>query len=153
MRTIRHSKTLFYHDGPQVIVAIDDDGQNYIGVMVEPDSVEERFILKAVASNRLDHFQAGMIDLRSLLLESPGGEWFLGTMGRTFDEPFILRSQTGPLDEFPCLPEPGFFLSEPEELKENPSGRETEGVSAGKPLEIGPPPLRREVEEGLRNPG
>ena len=35
--------------------------------------------------------------------------------------------------------------------KENPSGRETGGVSAGKPLEIGPPPLRREVEEGSRN--
>lgn len=36
--------------------------------------------------------------------------------------------------------------------KENPSGRETGGVSAGKPLEIGPPPLRREVEEGSLNP-
>lgn len=52
MRTIRHTKTLFYHDGPQVIEAIDDDGQSFIGVMVEPDGVEERFILKAVAADR-----------------------------------------------------------------------------------------------------
>jgi hypothetical protein len=151
MKTISHTKTLFYHDGPQVIAAIDDDGQNYIGVMVEPDGVDERFILKAVAADRLDHFEAGMSDLRCVLLEYPESEWFLGTMRGAFDEPFTLKSQTGPFDEFPCLPAPGFFLSEPDGQKENPSGHETGGVSAGKPLKIGPPPLQREIEERSRN--
>jgi len=31
MKTIRHTKTLFYFDGPQVIEANDNDGQKYIG--------------------------------------------------------------------------------------------------------------------------
>lgn len=152
MKKIRHNKTLFYHDGPQVFAAIDDDGHNYIGVMVEPDGVDEWFILKAVAADRLDHFEAGGVDLRCVLLEYPESEWFLGTMSGAFVEPFTLLSQTGPLDKFLGLPEQGFFLSEPEEQKEKPSGRVTGGVSAGKPLEIGPPPLRREVEEGSLNP-
>ena len=29
MKTIRHTKTLFYFDGPQVIEANDNDGQEY----------------------------------------------------------------------------------------------------------------------------
>jgi hypothetical protein len=153
MKTIRYSKTLFYHDGPQVIEAIGDDGQNYIGVMVEPDGVDDRFILKAVTADSLHRFEAGRVDLRGVLLEYPESESFLATVSGALDEPFTLDRQKTSLDGFSCLPEPGFFLSEPEEQKANLSGGETERVSAGKHWEISTPRLWRKVEEGSRNPG
>jgi hypothetical protein len=145
MKTISHAKTLFCYDGPQVIEANNDDGQKHIDMMVEPLGVEERFVLKAVAQDRLDRFELAMVDLSSMFLERPEGEWFLGTVSSGFDEPFTLKGQTGPIDECRFLPTPGFFLSEPEEQKETPLGHETGGGSAGKPLEIGPPPMRREA--------
>lgn len=152
MKTIRCSRILSYYDAPQVIEAYGDDGQSYIGVMVEPEGLEDRFALTAVAADRLNDFLLGMVDLRAIFLERYEGECFLGTLSNGTSEPFSLKCQTEPLDEYRFLPAPGFFLSEPEEEKENPSGREAGGVSAGKPLEIGPPPLRREVDEGSLNP-
>ena len=153
MKTIHHRNILSYHDGPQIIQANDDDGQNYLGLWVEPDGSQERFVFKAVAADRINSFLLGLVDLRTLLLEHSEDEWFLGTPGGSIDEPFALKVQNGSMDEYDWLPAPGFFLSEPNEQIENPSGRETGGVSAGKPLEIGPPPLRREVEERSLNPG
>jgi hypothetical protein len=84
-------------------------------------------------------------------LEHPDGKWYLGNPIRVGDEKLTLERQAGPIEESHLLPASVFSLSGSETKKEKTSGRETEGVSAGKPLEIGPPPLRRKVGKGSPN--
>jgi hypothetical protein len=57
IKTIRYSETLFYCDGPQVILAHDDCGQKYVGVMVGSEVGEGKFVLGAVAPHESKHFR------------------------------------------------------------------------------------------------
>ncbi len=41
MKTIRHTATLFYYDGPQVFEARDAIGGHYVAVMVEPEGAQD----------------------------------------------------------------------------------------------------------------
>lgn len=122
MRTIRHTKTLFYYDGPQVFEARDAIGGHYIGVMVEPETGEDRFLIKGTSPESLRLFRSGALDLRSLLLDTVSDDWFLGTAPGGFGEPFATTERRDPLDSSGFLPEPGFFLhdlvTEDETLRE-----------------------------------
>ncbi len=110
MRTIRHTKTLFYYDGPQVFEARDAIGGHYIGVMVEPETGEDRFLIKGTSPESLRLFRSGALDLRSLLLDTVSDDWFLGTAPGGFSESFAITERRDPLDNSGFLPEPGFFL-------------------------------------------
>ena len=110
MKTIRHTATLYYYDGPQVFEARDAIGGHYLGVMVAPVGGHERFVIAGVEPERLRQFRIGALDLRSLLLERPETSWFLASSAATIDGPLELEPQTGALDSYPDLPEPDFFL-------------------------------------------
>jgi hypothetical protein len=110
MKTIRHTSTLYYYDGPQVFEARDAIGGHYIAVMVEPDGGKEQFLVAGVEPERLRQFRMGAIDLRSLLVERGEPEWFLATTGGNLDSPLALQPQTAPLAAFTHLPEAGFLL-------------------------------------------
>ncbi|MDP1586915.1 MAG: hypothetical protein Q8M07_04200 [Prosthecobacter sp.] len=110
MKTIRHSETLFYYDGPQVFEARDAIGGHYIGVAVETDGDEERYLVVGVAPERLWEFRVGLLDLRSLMLEGGDGEWFLATAPQGLEEPLTLIPQEKPLAESEHLPKAGFVL-------------------------------------------
>ncbi len=122
MRTIRHTKTLFYYDGPQVFEARDSIGGNYIGVMVEPEEAEDRFLIKGASPESLRLFRSGALDLRSLLLDTASDDWFLATAPGGFGESFVVSLQRDSLDNSGFLPEPGFLLhdqvTEDETLRE-----------------------------------
>lgn len=122
MRTIRHTKTLFYYDGPQVIEARDAIGGHYIGVMVEPVEREDRFLIKGASPENLRLFRSGALDLRSLLLDTVSDDWFLGTAPGGFGEPFATTVRQESLDNSGFLPEPGFFLHD--QVTENETLRE-----------------------------
>ena len=110
MKTIRHTTTLFYYDGPQIFEARDAIGGHYIAVMVEPESGAERYLVAGVEPERLRQFRRGMIDLRSLLLERPIPEWHLARAHEASENDFVLEPQTGSLEESGLLPESGFVL-------------------------------------------
>ena len=110
MRTIRHTKTLFYYDGPQVFEARDAIGGHYIGVMVEPAGGEDRFLIKGASPESLRLFRSGALDLRSLLLDTVSDGWFLGTAPGGFGEPFATNLRQESLNNSGFLPESGFFL-------------------------------------------
>ena len=112
MKTIRYNKTLFYYDGPQVFEARDAIGGHYIGVMLEPEGEQDRFLIKGTSPDSLRCFRSGSLDLRSLLLESVADEWFLGTSPSGFQEPFAVNTRMDSLDASGFLPEPGFLLYE-----------------------------------------
>ena len=65
------------------------------------------------------NFETGEVDLRTLLLEAPDGEWFITVADGTIDDPLTLVLQQEPLAESECLPEEGYFLEEPTPVSES----------------------------------
>lgn len=110
MKTIRHTTTLFYYDGPQVFEARDAIGGHYIAVMVEPKDGAGRYLVAGVAPERLRQFRAGTLDLRALLSDGGSEEWFLTTVAHGLDQPLPLAPQTVPLSGSGLLPDAGFLL-------------------------------------------
>ncbi len=110
MKTIRHTETLFYYDGPQVFEARDGNGGHYIAVMVEPDGGQDQYLVARVESERLRQFRIGTLDLRSLLTERGEEEWFLAKANGGLDAPLALQPQPTALAASSYLPEPGFLL-------------------------------------------
>ena len=110
MKTIRHTATLFYYDGPQVFEARDAIGGHYVAVMVEPQGEQDRYLVAGVAPERLRQFRSGTLDLRSLLAEAGVEEWYLATTAAGLDQPLALVPQQTLLMESGLLPDEGFVL-------------------------------------------
>ena len=109
MKTIKHTTTLFYYDGPQVFEARDRIGGHYIAVMVEPQDGKETYLVVGVLPESLRQFRGGRLDLRTLLAGDGSEEWYLAH-GENLDEPLALMPQTTPLGESGFLPDAGFLL-------------------------------------------
>ena len=110
MRTIRHTNTLSYCDGPQVFEARDTIGGHYVAVMVEQSGGCDSYLVAGVAPGRLRQFRSGATDLRSLLTDGGDVEWYLATAEAGLDAPLALVVQNDPLAQSQLLPEPGFVL-------------------------------------------
>lgn len=110
MKTIRHTTTLFYYDGPQVFEARDAIGGHYVAVMVEPQEGQDRYLVAGVAPERLRQFRSGTLDLRSLMAEFGEGEWYLATTAAGLNQPLVLVPQGASLMDSGLLPDPGFVL-------------------------------------------
>lgn len=112
MKTIRHSNTLFYYDGPQVFEARDAIGGHYVAVMVEPQDNQDCYLVAGVAPERLRLFRSGMLDLRTLLAESGEDEWYMAKTSTGLDQPLALVPQRTSLLDCALLPDAGFVLHE-----------------------------------------
>lgn len=102
---------LDYYDGVQIFAARDADGGDYVGVFVGIVDKTDRYLVTAARPERLRQFLDGKLDLLTLLLEAPGGEWYLTLSDGSGGDELLLRPQQGPLtdhDEF--LPLPDLFL-------------------------------------------
>src|SRR5579862_7765911 len=110
MKTIRHSTTLFYYDGTQVFEARDSIGGHYIAVMVEPVDGHDRYLVAGVAPERLRQFRAGLLDLRTLLIERGEIEWHLAIIDKSLNESLEIVPQAGDLGSSSFLPDAGFVL-------------------------------------------
>jgi hypothetical protein len=110
MKTIQHTTTLFYYDGPQVFEARDMIGGHYVAVMVEPKNGHDRYLVAGVAPERLRQFRAGTLDLRSLLAEAGAEDWYLTAAATGLDQPLVLELQAAPLTASGLLPDEGFLL-------------------------------------------
>ena len=110
MKSIRHTATLDYYDGPQVFEGRDGVGGHYIGVMVEPDGQQDQYLIVEVEPERLQQFRNGTLDLRSLLTERGNEEWFLAKPNGDLDSPLALQPQPTASVPSSYLPEPGFLL-------------------------------------------
>lgn len=113
MKTIRPTTVLDYYDGVQIFEGRDAIGGHYVGVLVDVVDRVDRYLVTGAAPERLRQFRSGSLDLRTLLLEVPGGEWYLTLSDGSGGEELILRPQDGPLaarEEF--LPLPDLFLAD-----------------------------------------
>ena len=112
MKTIRLTEILEYYDGIQIFAAQDPIGGHYVGEMIDTVGDFDRYAVVGVRPKRLDDFRTGRVDLRTLLLESPDGEWYITTPEGTVDDPLTLDPQQTPLAETDYLPEAGYFLDD-----------------------------------------
>ena len=113
MKTIRPTAVLDYYDGVEIFEGRDALGGHYVGVLVDVVDRVDRYLVTGVVPERLRQFRSGKLDLRTLLLESPGGEWYLTWADGSGGEELILHPQEGPLaakEEF--LPLTDLFLDD-----------------------------------------
>ena len=126
MKTVKITEIVEYYDGIQLFVARDPIGGHYLGEAVDKVGNCDRYAVVGVRPELLADFQAGRIDLRTLLLEMPGGEWYIMMPKGTIDDPQELMPQLVPLADTDYLPEEGYFLEPDEPLDSGPVRRALE---------------------------
>ena len=132
MKTVKLTAILDYYDGIQTFAARDAIGGHYIATAIDTVGDFDRYLVTGAAPERLEQFCAGQLDLRTLLLESPGGEWYTTIANGTSDDPLILEPHYGPLAETDYLPDDGFLLGDRE-----PDPKEIQRLIAlGKPVVV-----------------
>ena len=119
MKTVKLTEILDYYDGIQLFAARDPIGGHYVCEMIDTVGDFDRYVVVGVRPERLDEFRAGEVDLRTLLLEPPDGEWFITVADGTIDDPLTLVPQQEPLAESEFLPKEGFFLEAPNPVSES----------------------------------
>ena len=131
MKTVEPTDILDYYDGVLVFEAQDLLGGHYIGAAAEPKDGYDRFVVTGVRPERLREFRAGAVDLRTLMLEAPGGEWYIALTNGDPGESLVLEPQEGNLaDTTGLLPLEGYTLGD-----DTPDIQETQRrIGIGKPV-------------------
>ena len=125
MTTICQTNMLFDYDGPQLFEAHDDDGGQYLALLVDSEEEQDRYLVVQVDPERLQQFCSGALELRPLIAEASRHQWYLATTAN-LDEPLAIEKQKMPIEER-FLPDEGFTLADPP-LKEG--AFETDAKSA-----------------------
>ena len=112
MKTIHPTDVLAYYDGVQVFAGRDAIGGHYIGMLIDTVDDFDRYLVTGTVPERLRQFRSGMLDLRTLLLEAPYGEWYLTFADGEYGDPLTLHPQNGNLEQTDFLPESGFLLDD-----------------------------------------
>lgn len=113
MKIVKPTAILDYYDGVLVFEARDLLGGHYIGSAITPKDGYDRFVVTGARPERLREFRAGMLDLRTLLLESPDGEWYITSTKGDPGEILALNPQVGSIsDTTGLLPLEGYILDD-----------------------------------------
>ncbi|MCY3667233.1 MAG: hypothetical protein OXH81_16325 [Gemmatimonadetes bacterium] len=139
MTTICHTNTLFDYDGPQLFEAHDDDGGQYLALLVDSEEEQDRYLVVQVDPERLQQFRSGALELRPLIAEASRNQWYLAT-ATNLDGPLAIERQRMPIEGH-FLPDEGFTLAD-SPLKEGTFETEAERNS-------GPPADAVEVRDRL----
>ena len=111
MKTVKLSEILEYYDGILLFAACDPIGGNYLGEAIDPVGDHDRYAVVGVRPGRMADFRAGRVDLRTVMLEAPGGEWHITVTDGAIEDPLVLERQHKPLEETDYLPGgAGYFL-------------------------------------------
>ena len=149
-RSVRLVRTLIYYDGPQVIVASDEVGQLYLGLLVQAPDGGDAYLLTPVSADRLYQLETGVLDIRGALTIPEVKEYY--TAALTGDTEVKDRLPLTPVDHPPekWLPEPGLRVSDFVE----PNAVTQEVTARGKAvlhLRISPPESHIAAQIGVTN--
>ena len=111
MKIIYPTAILDYYDGVVAFEGRDDIGGHYIGAALKPEGGYDRYLVTGARPERLRQFRSGALDLRALMLEAPGGEWYITLTNSDPGDTLTLEPQAGPLAATDYLPGPGFLLA------------------------------------------
>ena len=113
-RTINPVAVLDYYDGAQIFEGRDPIGGHYIAMLIDRvDNGVFRYLTTGANPERLRQFRVGELDLLTLFLEAPGGEWFFIYGDPLHGEPLTLLPQDGQVaDQKDLLPLEGYTLDD-----------------------------------------
>ena len=112
MKTIRATEILDYYDGIEIFAGLDEVGSNYLGLRIDTSGDHDRYAVVGVRPESLRAFRSGALDLRNLMLETPGSEWYVTVADMEYGEQMHIEPQGTPLEQSEYLPLPGFTLDE-----------------------------------------
>ena len=112
MNTIEPTDVLVYYDGVEVFAGRDPIGGRYVGMIIDTVGGFDRYLVTGVTPERLRQFRTSAVDLRTLLLEAPGGEWYITEANGDPGSPLVLERQHELLTASNFLPDAGFLLDE-----------------------------------------
>lgn len=113
MKTITPTEILDYYDGVLVFLGNDLIGGNYIGMLMGSSNNITQYMVAGVTPDHLSDFRAGAIDLRTVLMEVPNGEWYIADVTGFPNTPFLLQPQSTPISSSKYLPKEGYTLEPP----------------------------------------
>ena len=115
---LEYKSTITYYDGPEVILALDHLGGNYVGMAVDSDKTVFKFLVVGITPNALYLLRTGEVDLRSVLVDSAKYGWYFCETD-SLEDPIKIEDQD--MDSIPdmLLPEHGFFVTEPIDYQED----------------------------------
>lgn len=111
-RSVRLVRTLIYYDGPQVIVAGDEFGELYLGLLVPASDGGDAYLLTPMSADRLHQLETGVLDVRAALTIPEVGEYY--TAALTGDPGVKDRLPLSPVGHPPeeWLPDPDLRVSD-----------------------------------------
>ncbi len=118
MRLLDHADTLIYYDGPQLILAQDQLGTQYVCLLVEESDEADSWLCLPSSDARVSMLLAGELDLRQAFEDPETGELY--SVRSESGELFSMRTIPISADEVPesWLPERGLLLR-PDEPPQN----------------------------------
>ena len=112
MKTVKITEILDYYDGILAFDAQDPIGGQYVASLIERTSQNDRYLVVGAKPERLTDLRNGTVDLRTLLLEMPEGQWYITVPEGTLDDPMEMEPRSAPLGESDYLPGEDYFLGE-----------------------------------------
>jgi len=108
MRILNHTENLLFYDGPQVFIAVDQIGAQYICMLVQETGDIDKYLCAQISDSRVASLVLGEIDLREIYKSPEIAELYVAESKPK--EPTRLVATL--ISEVPpdWFPDPGFFL-------------------------------------------
>lgn len=143
-RPLKHTQTLVYFDGPQLIVATDPVGTKYLCMLTEQLEERDEFVCAPISDLRLTEFEQGRLDLLRIFENPEMGELYVGSFEHSADEPSFVVELVPEIPGY-WYPQEGFFLKQ----RENTESATIEARERGKAvihLALTPPETREALQ-------
>ena len=109
---ITYCRSLLYYDCELIFEAEDDAGLKYLAVHHDETAAGCEYAVVPVCPPALAQLKAGQLDLRSLMLAAPGGQWYTTSSdGDTDTDAFVLAVQPTPIAMCESLPDAGYYVA------------------------------------------
>ena len=95
MKTVESTAILDYYDGVLLFEARDLLGGHYVGMALGRTDGYDRYLVTGVRPERLRPLRSGTLDLRTLFLEAPGGQWYIALTNGDPGDCVTLEPQEG----------------------------------------------------------
>ena len=109
---LRHTETLVYFDGPQLMVATDPIGTKYLCMLAEQTGEQAAFLCAPISEARLARFEEGELDLLEAFRNPEIDELYIGNFEPSENGLSLVIES---IQEVPgqWYPNEGFFLTYP----------------------------------------
>ncbi len=104
--TLTISQILVYYDFPEIFVAHDNVGTNYLCLLISADNQQTNYIATAISTKRLSNFINGKIGLREIFEKPECNNWLFFNQVKEIIEAKTWEEESLP-DEY--LPDEGFI--------------------------------------------